>query len=117
LLQGSGFTQDFQDNSGQYSFSLSVIGNYSQSTGKSYGSLYEYINLPYTVRTINVGGQEAIQPLPRAGNEHVSSAMFFSEDSKFIYTVMLTTNNVTAVNIEVGKTLFDQILSTFKFLR
>ncbi len=66
-----------------------------------------------------------VQPLPRAGSEHVNSAIFFSGDSKWIYAITLTTNDITEENIEAGQRLFDQILpapsavegATFRFVQ
>ena len=116
ILRGSGFNQEFQDIIGKYSSSLGKIGNYNQATGKPYESLYDYINMPYKIKTIKVDGHEAIQPLPRSGSEHINSTIFFSKDFKSIYTLTLTTNNITEATIEEGQKLFDQILSTFRFV-
>ncbi len=116
LLRGSGFTQEFQDNFNEYTLSLSVTGNYNQLTGLPYENLQDYyVDTPYTVKTVKVGGQEAIQPLPRAGSEHVNSVFFFSKDSTFIYGLTFAPNTISEAKIEEGQELFDQILSTFRF--
>lgn len=115
IKEEDGFTQKWQDNLGAYSLSFGRIDNYNQAAGKPYKSLYNYLGIPYTVRTTVIDGQEAIQPLPRAGAEHVNSSLFFSRDLQFIYSITLTTNNITEENIEVGQKLFSQILATFRF--
>ncbi len=120
LIRGSGYTQEFEDPENKFSFTFSSTGNYSQVTGKPYANIDEYINMPYKVKAVVIDGQEGRQPLPRAGSENINSAMFFSKDSKFIYTFELKTGNNaldTSVNdVNEGQRLFNQMLSSFKFL-
>jgi len=112
LVQGSGFTQEFDDPEDKYIFSFSSIGNYNQVTGKPYATIDEFVGMPYKVGAVTADGQEGRQPLPRAGSEDVNSAVFFSVDAKAIYTLELK-----AVDIGGGRKLFEQILSTLKFSR
>lgn len=120
LMQGSGLTQAFEDPELKFSLTFSSSGNYNQVTGKPYTNIDEFINMPYQVKTVIIDGQDGRQPLPRAGSENVNSTMFFSKDSKFIYTIELKTGktalDVSGADINDGQKLFDQILSTFKFI-
>lgn len=119
-LQGSGFTQIIIDKSGLYTITIVYRGNYNQVTGRPYDSLDEYVGLPYQVKALQVDGQDARQPLPRAGSENVNKVIFFSKDNQFIYELSLQSNNssmnVSAEEIEQGKSYFNQLLSTFHFL-
>lgn len=120
MPQGSGFTQEFKDSSGKYTFSFVVRGNYNQETGKPFTLIDDFIGMPYQVKILTVGGQSARQPLPRAGSEHENSVSFFSQDKQNIYTFDLQTGDnpmtISPSDIAVGQQLFDQILSTFKFV-
>lgn len=112
---GSGFYQEVKDPSGIYSLTFSTEGNYNNQTGKPFKDLYEYINMPYRVKEVTAGGQEAVQPLPRAGSENIYGVFFFSKDAESILNLTLGTPR-DGLKIEEGQKLFDQILSTFKFL-
>lgn len=118
--RGSGFTQEFKDPEGKISFSFMTQGNYSQLTGKPYTTLDEFIGMPYKVKPVIIDGQEGRQPNPRAGSENVFSVYFFSKDLKNIYNLNLqvgdTALNTPEVEVQKGQTIFNQILSTFKFL-
>lgn len=120
LIRGSGFTQEFEDPEAGFHLSFWTTGNYSQVTGKPYASIDEYINMSYQVKTLKIDGQDARQPLPRAGSENTNSVVFFSKDSKFINTLELKTGRSAAdipeADVKEGQKLFDQILSTLKFL-
>jgi len=120
ILRGSGFIQKFDDSSGMFTFSFLGIGNYNQATGKTYETIDNYINLPYTVKSLQVDGQDARQASPRAGSENVNSVNFFSKDKKFIYTLELktgnTTKNTSEADVREGQNIFNQILSTFEFI-
>ncbi len=120
LIRGSGFDQEIRDPEEKYRLTFSSVGNYNQVTGKQYVSLDEFEGMPYKVRVVIVDGQEGRQPLPRAGSENINAVNFFSKDSKFIYTLELQTGdtalNTSETDVQKGQQLFDQILSTFKFL-
>ncbi|GAG38508.1 unnamed protein product, partial [marine sediment metagenome] len=117
---GSGFTQEFEDPEGKFAFTFSSTQNYSQVTGEPYATIDEFINMPYKVKTVIIDGLEGRQPLPRAGSENINSVIFFSKDSEVIYTLDLKTGNTALdtpeTDVEEGQRLFNQILSTFKFL-
>jgi hypothetical protein len=115
-ILGSRSIQEIEDPQGRYSFSFTTQGNYNNGTGKPYADLYEYVNLPYTVKTVTIGGQEAIQPLPRAGSENSNAVYFFSTDFKRILILELETHSQDEKEVLEGQQLFTQILSTFKFL-
>lgn len=116
---GSGFDQSFKDPNGTYLFTFSNRGNYNQSTGKPFKNIDEFINMPYPVKVLTIDGQNARQPLPRAGSENINSVSFLSPDSKSIYTIWLKTGdtslNTSEDDIKQGQDLFSQILSTFIF--
>ncbi|MBU1016832.1 hypothetical protein KJ678_01560, partial [Patescibacteria group bacterium] len=120
LIRGSGYTQEFEDPKNKFSFTFLSTGNYSQVTGKPYADIDEYVNMPYKVKTVVVGGQEGRQPLPRAGSENINSVMFFSKDSKTIYTLELKTGNTaldtSESDVNEGQRLFNQIIETFRFI-
>ena len=115
-LTGSGSYLEIENESGIFTFIFTNRGNYNNGTEKPYSSLQEYTNMPYPGVERIIDGQEAMQYLPRAGSENVNSVYFFSKDQKQIYTIELTTNVKTEEQIEKGQKLFDQIISTFKFL-
>jgi len=119
LIRGSGFTQEFKDPENKFSLIFLSNGNYNQTTGKPYTTIDEYINMPHKVKVVTIDGREGRQTLPRAGSENVNVVMFFSKDSKFIYALELqtgsTSSDASETDVEEGKKLFDQILSTFKF--
>lgn len=124
LIRGSGFTQEFRDPEGKFSLTFLGNGNYNQTTGKPYTSLDELYKHAYKAKAVTVGGQEGRQPLPRAGSENINSIVFFSKDSKFIYTLELQTgstafgdtpSDTSEADVEEGQKLFDQIISTFRF--
>ena len=75
----------------------------------------EYINIPYKVKEVVVDGQKAVQPLPRAGGENTFGVFFFSKDSKNIINLELDTPK-DGSKLQEGQKIFDQILSTFRFL-
>ena len=113
-MGGSSYSQEFKEENGQYTLTFSEKGNYNQISGKPYATLDEYIGMPYKVKTLVIGGQDARQPLPRAGSENVFSTSLFSKDLKSIYAIDLEVPK-DDLKIEQGQKMFDQILSTFKF--
>ena len=62
-----------------------------------------------------MNGQEGIQPLPRAGSEHITAVDLFSKDFKRILILELETQSRDEKEILKGQEIFDQILSTFRF--
>jgi len=119
VTNGIAIIQDFTDKSGKYTLSFSITNNYNQTTEKPYANIDEYINLPYQVKIIKIAELDGRQPLPRAGSENENQISFFSADKKTIYTINLKTGdsslNTSEADITAGQTLFNQILSTFKF--
>jgi hypothetical protein len=112
----------FQSSDGLYRFTIDLIPNKNNVTGREYSSLDEYIGLPYTVKTLKVDGQDARQPLPRAGSENYNKVNFFSQDGKTIFSLELlvgdgtqTDHRVTFEAIRIGGDIFDKVVSTFKF--
>src|SRR3989344_9525826 len=124
-LTGSGFYQDFRDLENKFILSFSGRANYNQVTGKPYVNLDDYLAFPDDYRArpqktrVLIGGQEGRQSAPVAGSENVYSIVFFSKDEKLIYTLALQTGDrqtdMTKADLEEGRKLFGQILSTFKF--
>jgi len=112
----------------RYNLIFGSMTNYNQETGKPYVNLEEFFKIDNVVKEIEVDGQRGIQVKPRAGSENVNAVYFFSKNKKTIYVMELTTyisdyvSDKTRVNetdmpkIQEGQKLFDQILSTFKFL-
>lgn len=97
-----------------YLLTLSKEPNMNQNSGRPFKDLYEFLKIPY-LKTFLVDGQQAQQTLPRAGSENISGVLFFSKDSESIYGLNLETPR-DGSKIDEGKKIFDQILSTFKFL-
>ncbi|KKU83399.1 hypothetical protein A2973_04530 [Candidatus Gottesmanbacteria bacterium RIFCSPLOWO2_01_FULL_49_10] len=124
LIRGSGFTQEIKDKEGLYLLTLFTQGNYSQITGKPYTTLEEFIGPPPNIlETLTIDGQQGGRILPRAGSENKNAIVFFSKDKKTIYTIELDTGSstladpqVTEESVKTGQELFDQILSTFRFV-
>lgn len=119
-LTGNAFSQEIKDQDGFYTFEIYYRVNYNTGTGKPYNSLQEHANMPYPGKILSIDGVEAMQYLPRAGSENVNSIDFFSKDKRKIYSVALTTGKstfeVSMQQVTEGQKLFDQILSTFKFV-
>ena len=119
VTSDSGYTQEFNDPQNKYTLTFSSLKNYNPATGEPYASIDEYINMPYKVKAVTIDGQDGRQPLPRAGSEHIIAVMFFSKDSRNIYTLKLQTGNnpmdTNEAKAKEAQKLFDQILSTFKF--
>ncbi len=115
-LTGSGYTQEITSPDGMYRLELIVRGNYNNQTGKPFPDITSYLNLgSLHVNTIMVDGQEAIQALPRAGSENENNIVFFSKDKATIIEINLTTmTKFNSDNVDNGKKLFNQILSTVK---
>ena len=124
LIRGSGFTQEIEDKDGLYHLTFFTQGNYNQITGNPYSTLEEVIGPPPNIlETITVDGQKAGRTLPRARSENKNAVIFFSKDKKTIYTIELDTGSttladpkVTEESVKTGQKLFDQILSTFRFV-
>lgn len=108
--------QEIQDGRRIFSFFFTNRINYNNETGKPFKDLQEYANMPYAGKLVYVGGQEGMQYLPRAGSEHIYEVIFFSKDLKDIFTIKLITNTKTEEQIQEGQKIFNQILSTFRFL-
>ena len=112
---GSRSVQEIEDPQGAYLLSFINQGNYNNNTGKPFADLYDFEQLPYTIKTVRVNGQEGIQPLPRAGSEHITAVDLFSKDFKRILILELETQSRDEKEILKGQEIFDQILSTFRF--
>lgn len=109
-ISGSGSTREIKDKEGQYAFTFSIRGNYSQLTGKPFATLEESLGSPSkTLPSLAVDGQEGKQIFPFAGSENKNGVVFFTKDLKSIYSLVLETS---AKN---GAELFSQIVSTFTF--
>jgi hypothetical protein len=112
----------FQSPDGLYRITVAGQDNKNKVTGKPYPSLDEFIGLPYTVKSYTVDGQEARQPLPRAGSENYDKVYFFSKDTASLLSIemlvgdgTLKDHRVTGDTLEIGSHIFDQVVSTFKF--
>lgn len=115
MPQGSGYTQYFKSSDGTYILTIIVKGNYNQLTGKPFSDIGSYIDIKTGVN-LKVDGQEAISVCPRAGCENTNDVYFFSKDSKEIISIILETPK-DASSLDDSRTkIFNQILSTFKFL-
>jgi len=115
MPQGSGYTQEFKNSDGTYILAIIVKGNYSQITGQPFSDIGSYIDMKTGVN-LKVDGQEAISVCPRAGCENTNDVYFFSKDSKAIIRIILETPK-DASSLDDSRTkIFNQILSTFKFL-
>lgn len=108
-------TETFRDPQNIYTFIITEQKNLNPQTGKAYTNFRELTGLSYDVTMIPVAGDQAAQPLPRAGSEHIYEAMLFSTDKKLIYTITLETPR-DGSKIKEGGSMFTQILSTFQFL-
>jgi len=124
LIPESGITQEFIDPEGTFVLTFVKNENYNQVTGEPYTSIDKYVGLPYKVKPVTIDDQEGRQPLPRAGSENINSVVFFSKDSKIIYTLELQTGSIASGNapsdaseadMTEGQQLFDQLISTFRF--
>lgn len=115
-ILGSRSIVEMRDPNKSYTFNFTKQANYNNATGKPFASIYEYLNMGYNVKTITIDGQVGIQPLPRAGSENVNAVYFFSQDSKFINILELSATTRDETDIKKGQEIFNQILSTFKFL-
>ena len=112
---GSRSIVEIQDKQNFYTLTFTTQANYNNGTGKPYESLQEFAGIDY-LKPFDVDGQEAIQPLPRAGSENISAVYFFSKDKKSIYILELEANITDEDNVQQSWKQFDQILSTFRFL-
>ncbi|OGG07368.1 hypothetical protein A2872_03540 [Candidatus Gottesmanbacteria bacterium RIFCSPHIGHO2_01_FULL_42_12] len=112
---GKSVTLAVHDSSSVITFSVRTEGNYDQITGKPFKDVYDYLKFPYKLNTRIVDGLEAIQALPRAGSENNFGVFLFSKDNSSVITLELDTPRDGSKIVE-GEKLFDQILSTFKFL-
>lgn len=106
--------EDFRDNE-RYGLNIHQEENINPSTKQPFTSLRELSGLPYDTPAIKVGGQNAIQVLPRAGSENSFKVLFFSPTSKQWFSIQLDTP-VDGSLLQEGGTLYFRILSTFKFL-
>ncbi len=109
-------TETFQNAYDQFTYKLVIHQekNYNSQTGKAYTTLKELTGFPYDVDTLLVDGQQAARVLPRAGSESIYKALFFSKDTKLVFSIELETPR-DGSKIKEGEELFSQILSTFKF--
>lgn len=114
VASGSSITQEIKDKSGTYLFTFQIQANLNNATGKPYKDLNEFINMPYELKKLTVGGQEAVQALPRAGSENIDQVYFFSKDIKNVLSLKLETP-VDGSKMDEGTKIFDQILASFKF--
>ncbi len=108
-------TETFQDTYGQYKLVIHQDKNYNSRTGKPYATLREVTSFPHDVTTLIVDGQPAARVLPRAGLESIYKVLFFSKDNKSVFSIELETPE-DGSKVKEGEDLFNQILSTFKFL-
>lgn len=110
-------TETFQDDltNSTYKLIIHQEKNYNNQTGKPYATLREATGLSYDVTTLVVDKQQAVRVLPRAGSESDFKLIFFSRDNKLIFSIELDTPR-DGSKITEGEVLFNQILSTFKFL-
>ena len=110
-------TETFQDQYGQFTYQLVIHQqkNYNEQTGKPYATLKEVTGFPYDVTNLVVGGQQAAQVLPRAGSESDYKVLFFSKDTKLVFSIELDTPR-DGSKLQQGEALFKQVLSSFKFL-
>jgi hypothetical protein len=99
----------------RYRLSVDEVLNTPQSGSKTYKTLQEYTGLSYAVPTLTVGGQTAVQLLPRAGSEHIDKVAFFTPDKHMIMTIMLETPE-DGSKITEGAALFADITKSFAFL-
>jgi hypothetical protein len=112
----------FKSDDGLYRLTLDAENNLDPTTKAAYTSLDNFIGLPYTVKSLTVGGLDARQPLPRAGSESLFKVFFFSKDLKLIYSIELLVGDgsgndhrVTPEAIQIAEGIFTDILSTFEF--
>lgn len=110
-------TETFQDVFGQFTYKLVIHQekNYNSQTGKANTTLKELTGFPYNVPEMIVDGQQAARVLPRAGSESIYKVLFFSKDAKLVFSIELETPQ-DGSKLEEGGELFNQILSTFKFV-
>ncbi len=116
IEKSSNFEQmvDFKSND-DIKFAVNITKNLDETTNKPYKTIDEFINMPYTVKALQVAGQDARQALPRAGSENIYNADFFTKDSKFIFSLSLEFPKDLQEEIPSHRQqLFEQILSTFK---
>ena len=113
----------FQSPDGLYKLTANAEDNLNPKTESPYSSLDEFINLPYTVKTLTIDDHEARQPLPRSGSYDRYKVYLFSQDLKMIISLELLVGNGTGTDhrvtpeiIQIGSSVFDKILSTFKFI-
>ncbi|MCL5411727.1 MAG: hypothetical protein M1150_03235 [Patescibacteria group bacterium] len=109
-------TEVFQDEQSVYKLSIREQKNYNDQTKKPYASLKELGGSSYDRDTLNVGSQQAVKVLPRAGAENTYGVSFFSKDEELVYSIALDTP-VDGSKVREGETVFNQILSTFQFTK
>lgn len=105
--------ETFQDTQNIYKLVIKEQKNFNNQTAKPFVNLREVTGLSYDA-PITVDEQQGTQFLPRAGSEYIYKALFFSKDTKLVYSITLETPG-DGSKINEGKVLFNQILSTFKF--
>ncbi len=110
--------RDEQNVQGVYTYQLIIQEekNINAKTNQPFPGLQSLTGFPYELPTRVVGGEQAVQVLPHAGSEMNYKVLFFSRDNKLFVSVELDTPRDGSKTNE-GKLLFDQILSTFRFLR
>jgi len=110
-------TETFQDAYKQpiYKLVIHQEKNFNSQTGKVYATLRELTDFTYDVPEMTVGGQQAAKVLPRAGSESIYKVLFFSKDAKLVFSIELETPR-DGSKFKEGEELFNQILSTFKFV-
>src|SRR3989338_433825 len=111
-IGGMSSTVEITDPANIYTFSFREEANYNQETGQPYKDIYEFLKFPYKLPTVKVSGFDAVQTLPRAGREGDFQITLLNGA---FYILELDTPR-DGSKTEEGKKLFDQILSTFKFL-
>lgn len=109
--------RDIENAAGTFTYQLLIqeMKNVDQKTGQPYANIQSVSGLPYESPVQIIAGQQAIKVLPRAGSEMDYKVLFFPKDRKNIISIELDTPR-DGSKVEEGKLLFDQILSTFKFL-
>lgn len=109
--------ETFQDNpiAINYQVVIDQQKNFNTQTGKPYSSLRELTGLNYDVSTTIVAGLTAAKVLPRAGNETNFKVLFFSPYNKQTISLELVAPR-DGTRRDEGEKLFNQILSTFKFI-
>ncbi|TSC65883.1 MAG: hypothetical protein CEO21_308 [Microgenomates group bacterium Gr01-1014_80] len=114
----------FNSRDGVYSLKITSNKNYDDKTGKSYSSIKELVDDGIKIedqpdfKKITIDGQEAWQVSERKLYEDTISILFFSKDLKNIFTIEFRTYtepDKLNAKVEVGQTLLNHTISTFRF--